>query len=337
MAGIFDPITLGKLEIKNRVVMSPMCQYQAVNRQGKAETWHMVHYVSRAIGGTGLILMEMTNVEPRGRITEKCLGIYDDTHVDAFAPIVEECHKYGAKVGLQIAHAGRKSMLDGQAVAPSAIPFSPQNQVPKELSKTEIETIIEQFGRGAERAVKAGFDTIELHGAHGYLIHQFMSPASNKRNDEYGDPVKFALDVIHIVKQAMPEGMPLIFRVSAVEYSEGGYTFDEMLAHCRLFQAAGVDVFDISTGGDSPARPEVYPGYQVTYAEVYKKELDLPVITVGKLENPHLAEAVIRNGQADLVCIGRGMLRNPYWVKEAAVTLGAELELPGVYNLGYGG
>ncbi|WP_047151767.1 oxidoreductase [Aneurinibacillus tyrosinisolvens] len=336
MPSLFDPIKLCNLEIKNRVIMSPMCQYQASNKKGMVENWHLIHYVSRAMGGTGLILTEMTDVEARGRITEGCLGIYNDAQVDGFKLIIEECHRYGSKIGMQISHAGRKSTIaGGDIVAPSAIPFSKESPVPRVLTKAEIEGIVEQFGRGAERAIEAGFDTIELHGAHGYLIHQFMSPASNKREDEYGNRTKFALDVIRTVKQAMPSGMPLIFRVSAVEYLEGGYTFEEMLSMSHLFKEAGVDVFDVSTGGDSSYRPEVYPAYQARYAAAYRKELEVPIISVGKLENPYVAEAVIRNEQADMVCIGKGMLRNPYWAKEAAATLGVSLELPGVYNMAY--
>lgn len=336
MPSLFEPIQLCQMEVKNRIVMSPMCQYQATNKKGLAENWHLIHYVSRAVGGTGLILTEMTDIEARGRISEECLGLYEQAHVDAFKKVVEESHRYGAKIGVQMAHAGRKSTIaDNDIVAPSAIPFSPNHQMPRELSKMEIEDIIEKFGRGAQRAVSAGFDTIELHGAHGYLIHQFMSPASNRREDEYSDPSKFALDVIGVVRQSMPTGMPLILRVSAVEYSPGGYTYEDMLSLCRMFKEAGVDVFDVSTGGDSPNRPEVFPAYQVKYASTYRRELGVPVISVGRLENPFVAESVIRNEQADMVCIGKGMLRNPYWAKEAAVTLGIDLDLPGVYGMAY--
>ncbi|MCP8615709.1 NADH:flavin oxidoreductase/NADH oxidase [Salirhabdus salicampi] len=336
MPSMFDQIQIGKLTVPNRVALSPMCQYQAENKRGIPENWHFVHLVSRAIGGTGLIFTEMTNVEPRGRITEQCLGIYNDEQVTKFREIVNEVHRYGSKIGLQLAHAGRKSVIkDGDIVGPSAIPFSEESPVPRELTVEEIRGIVKQFADGAKRAVDAGFDTIELHGAHGYLLHQFMSPASNKRSDEYGDYTKFPLEVIRAVKKVIPEDMPLILRVSAVEFSDGGYTFEQMLDYCRKFKDAGIDAFDVSTGGDCPTRPEVYPAYQTSYAEVYKKELNVPVISVGKLEDPNVAEAVIRNGQADMICIGKGMLRNPYWVKEAATELGVDLELPGVYNVAY--
>lgn len=334
MPSIFDPVKLVDLEIKNRIMMSPMCQYKAT--EGKANNWHFVHYVSRAIGGTGLIVLEMTNVEARGRITEGCLGIYNDAQIDPFKRIIEECNRYGTKVGIQIAHAGRKSTIpNGDIVAPSPIPFSAKHQVPRELTKSEIESIIEDFGRGTERAIMAGAETIELHGAHGYLIHQFMSPSSNKRTDEYGDTNYFAQEVIRVVRQAMPKEMPLIFRVSAVEYNEDGYSFEDMLQKCKTFKELGVDVFDVSTGGNGPnPPPNIYPAYQSEYAQVYKQSLEVPVISVGRLENPKVAECIVQNGYADMVCIGRGMLRNPYWAKEAARELGVDLELPGVYNLG---
>ncbi|WP_209123476.1 NADH:flavin oxidoreductase/NADH oxidase [Alkalihalobacillus sp. BA299] len=336
MPGLFDSFNEKNLSLKNRIVLSPMCQYQAFEREGVPENWHFVHLVSRAIGGTGLILTEMTDVESRGRITENCLGIYNDEQAEAFKKIVDDVHKYEAKIGMQIAHAGRKSVIEGgDIVAPSAIPFSEKNPVPRALEKGEIEDIIEKFAQGTRRAVLAGFDTIELHGAHGYLLHQFMSPASNKRDDEYGDYGKFPLEIIRAVKREMPKDMPLILRVSAVEYSEGGYQPEEMLALSEQFVKAGVDMFDISTGGDCPTRPHVYPGYQVKYAELYKKELGVPVISVGKLENPHVAEAVIQEERADLVCIGKGMLRSPYWAKEAAVELGVDLKMSGVYEMGY--
>jgi NADPH2 dehydrogenase len=336
MPSLFDPIKLGKLEISNRVVLSPMCQYMASNKNGTPEKWHFVHLVSRAIGGTGLILTEMTNVEPRGRITERCLGLYSDEQLEAFKPIVDEVHRYGSKIGIQIAHAGRKSVIEGgDIVAPSPIPFSDQSPVPRELTKEEIKDIIEKFAESAKRAVSAGFDTIELHGAHGYLLHQFMSPASNKRTDEYGEYSRFPFEVIRAVKQVIPNDMPLIFRVSAVEYSVGGYTFEDMLEMCKLFVEAGIDVFDVSTGGDCPVRPEVYPAYQVEYAQKFKNALLVPIISVGKLEDPNVAEAVLRQNQADMVCIGKGMLKNPYWVKEAATTLGIDFKLPGVYDMGF--
>ncbi|NHN31080.1 NADH:flavin oxidoreductase/NADH oxidase [Paenibacillus agricola] len=336
MPGILDPIQIGSLQLKNRVVMSPMCQYQASNQQGVAENWHLIHYVSRAIGGTGLILLEMTDVEPKGRITEECLGIYDEAQIEALQRIVEECHRHGAKVGLQISHAGRKSTISGSdIVAPSAVSFSDKSPIPRELLQEEIKELVTKFGRSAELAVKAGFDCIELHAAHGYLLHQFMSPLSNKRTDAYGDRAKFPLEVIAEVKSKLPAGMPLICRVSAVEYHEDGYTFEELAEMCEAFKSHGVDVFDVSTGGNVPLRPQAYPAFRLNYAEALKKKLGVTVMSVGSLDDPKVAEAAVRNGQTDMVCIGKGLLRSPYWVKEAAIVLKQDHVLPGVYNLGY--
>ncbi|MCQ6268363.1 NADH:flavin oxidoreductase/NADH oxidase [Fictibacillus sp. WQ 8-8] len=336
MPGLFDPIAIKGLELKNRVMMSSMCQYQAEGLDGAPVDWHFIHYVSRAIGGTGLIVLEMTNIEPRGRITEKCLGLWSQEHIPHYKRIVDACHSYGAKAGIQIAHAGRKSVIEkGDIIGPTALPFSENSPMPRELKKVEIEELIEGFGKSAELAVQAGFDTIELHGAHGYLLHQFFSPASNKREDEYGRYNRFPLEVIKAVKAKMPGDMPLIMRISAVEYREGGYGFNHMLEMIPDFIEAGIDAFDVSTGGDGPVRPKVYPAYQAKYAEIIKNTFHVPVISVGNLETPAVAESVIRSEVADLVAIGRGMLRNPYWVKEASLQIGENIDLPGVYNLGY--
>ncbi len=336
MTNLFSPYSFKGIEIKNRIMLSPMCQYQVSKKDGTPNEWHHVHYVSRAIGGVGLICFEMTNVEPKGRITEGCLGLWDNEQVLAYKKIIEQCHLYGAKVAIQIAHAGRKSTIEnGDIVGPSAIPFSEQSPVPRELTKEEIKNIVQNFGESTRLAVKAGVDVIELHGAHGYLLHQFLSPASNKREDEYGQFERFPLEVIKEVKKNMPDNMPLILRISAVEYRDTGYDFDHINQYIPLFIEAGVDGFDVSTGGDSPNRPEMFPGYQVKYAEQIKRQYSIPVISVGALEDPEVAAKVIDEGRADMVAIGRGLLRHPYWPKEAAEKLGKKFDLPGVYNLGY--
>lgn len=336
MKKLFESYQLKDLKLKNRIALSPMCQYKAENQQGVPEEWHFVHLVSRAIGGTGLIMTEMTNVEPRGRITENCLGIYSDEQEDAFTKINAEIHKYGAKSAIQIAHAGRKSKIkNSPIVAPSAIPFSSDYDVPIELSESEIYDIIQKFAEGTRRSVKAGFDTIELHGAHGYLLHQFISKASNQRTDSYGNPTRFAEEVIKAMKSEMPAGMPLIMRISAIEYTENPYTFGEMLDYCKTFQSAGVDMFDVSTGGNSPNKPDIYPAYQAKFAKEIKTKLNVPVISVGALENPVMAEHVLKENEADIIAIGKGMLKDPHWAKTAAQKLGVEIEMPGVYDLGY--
>lgn len=334
---LFDPFTIKDLTVKNRIVLSPMCQYKAVNQEGIPESWHLIHLASRAIGGTGLIFTEMTNVEARGRITEHCLGLYNGAQEKAFKEIIHEVHKYDAKIGIQIAHAGRKSTIkNGDIVAPSAIPFSDDSPLPRALEKDEIKQIIDKFASSAERAVRAGFDTIEIHGAHGYLLHQFMSKSSNKRTDEYGEPIKFCSEVIQAVKAVIPANMPLIMRISAIEYNQPtGYTFEDMIRYCSEFKKLGVDLFDVSTGGNSPNKPTVYPGYQVDYAKQLKERLRVPTIAVGNLETPQVAEMVLREEHADLICIGKGMLKNPHWAKDAAIQLGEKIQLPGVYDQGY--
>jgi NADPH2 dehydrogenase len=336
MPGLFDPIQIKSLKLKNRIMMSSMCQYQAENLDGTPLDWHFVHYTSRAIGGTGLIFVEMTDTEPRGRIREQCLGIWSEDHVPHYKRIVDSCHKYGAKIGLQIGHAGRKSEIEGvDLVGPSSIPFSDQFPKPRTLSKDEIKQIVESFGKSTALGVKAGFDVIEMHGAHGYLAHQFISPMSNQRNDEYGEPNCFAVEVIQAMKANMPSDMPLVMRISAVEYDEGGYGFDHMLSLIPKLIEAGVDIIDVSTGGNGPTRPTVYPGYQVKYAEQIKTQFKVPVINVGRLEDPFLAESVIQNEQCDIVAIAKGILKRPYWAKDAADVLGVEMDMPGVYNMGY--
>ncbi|GIP36070.1 NADH:flavin oxidoreductase/NADH oxidase [Paenibacillus sp. J2TS4] len=340
MNHLFSPYKIKELELRNRVVMPPMCQYSVTNKDGIATDWHYIHYVSRAIGGTGLIIIEMTDVEPDGRISDFDLGLWSDDHIPALAKIVEACHQYGAKVGIQIAHAGRKAQDAAVPVAPSAIPFDEKSKMPRSLSTDEVKQMVEKFRISVQRAVKAGFDTIELHGAHGYLLHQFHSPLTNQRTDEYGrDLTKFGKEVIQAAKSEMPADMPLIMRISAQEYVEGGYGIKESLAFSQHYQNAGVDMFHISAGGEGPiaawGRPGTHAAYQVPLAREIKQVLNIPVIAVGRLDEPVLANAVIGNEEADLVAVGRGMLRNPYWTLEAAVQLNKESYLPKQYLSGF--
>lgn len=317
-------------------MLSPMCQYQVKTNDGTPDDWHFVHLTSRAVGGVGLVAFEMTNVEARGRITEGCLGIWNQSHLAAYRRIVKACQSYGSKVAIQIAHAGRKSTIEGgDIVAPSPIPFSDKSPVPRELETEEVYSIIKKFGESARLSVEAGFDVIELHGAHGYLVHQFLSPRSNKRSDEFGEYERFALAVISEVRKNMPDEMPLMMRISAVEYGEEGYGFEHINQYIQSFIDAGVDAFDISTGGNSPNRPEIFPGYQTVYAKKIKEQYKIPVVSVGHLEKPQVAHDALENSETDMVAIGKGLLRYPYWMKEAAEQLGVEYELPGVYNMGF--
>lgn len=340
MKHLFSPFKLKGLEVKNRIVMPPMCQYSVEKKDGVATDWHYLHYVNRAIGGAGFIIVEMTDVEPDGRITDFDLGLWSDEQVPPLARIVEACHQYGAKVGIQIAHAGRKAEDAEEPVAPSAIPFDENSKTPRALSTVEVKEMVEKFRKAVQLAVKAGFDAIEIHGAHGYLIHQFHSPLTNKREDEYGKELTmFGREIIEAAKDEMPEDMPLIMRISAKEYVEGGYGIKESIEFAKKYQQAGVDMFHLSSGGEGPisasGRPGTHAAYQVSLARDIKNALNVPVIAVGRLDEPILANSVIGNEDADLVAIGRGMLRNPHWALEAATILKKETYIPKQYTTGF--
>ncbi|MEG9481778.1 NADH:flavin oxidoreductase/NADH oxidase [Mannheimia sp. HC-2023] len=323
---LFTPFTIKNLELKNRVVMPPMCQYSATD--GVPNDWHFVHYTSRAIGGVGLIIVEMTNIAPNGRITPNCLGLWNDEQQTEFKRLVDSVHAQGTKIGIQIAHAGRKAQDEPNAVAPSAIhygelDYAGQNLItPRELTTEEVKELVVAFQNSVKRAIAAGFDTIELHAAHGYLIHQFYSPKSNKRTDEYGkDPMLFGEQVIKAAKDIMPAEMPLIVRISAQEYGKDGFDSDYGVEVAKRFAAAGADVLDVSGGGDgvlhTGSHPEFYAGYQVYLAEKIKKATSLPVIAVGMLDNPAVADHVLGLENADLIAVGRALLRAPNWVLNA--------------------
>jgi 2,4-dienoyl-CoA reductase-like NADH-dependent reductase (Old Yellow Enzyme family) len=336
---LHDRFSLKGLELKNRIVMPPMCQYSVYAKDGKPNDWHFVHYVSRAVGGCGLIIMEMTDVEPDGRITDYDLGLWSDEQVPAFSRIIQEVHKFGSKIGIQIAHAGRKAQDAPVPVGPSDLPVEPNAKKPRPLSTEEVKQMVLKFRDAARRAVEAGADTIELHGAHGYLIHQFHSPSINRREDEYGkDLALFGVEIIKAVKSVMPEQMPLIMRISAVEYIDGGYDLEHSLEIGRRYKEAGVDLFHVSSGGEGPAgkrKPGNYPGYQVPMARAFKQTLGVPVIAVGLLDQPHLADATIANGDADLVGVARGMLRDPYWALHAIQAVTGKAEPPKPYLRAY--
>jgi NADPH2 dehydrogenase len=337
MPSLLEPFSLKSLHLKNRIVMPPMCQYSVTKKDGKPNNWHFSHYTSRAIGGAGLIIMEMTDVEPDGRITDHDLGLWSDEHIEPFAGIIRACQSYGAKVGIQVAHAGRKAEDAPEPVSCSPIRFSDRYKTPRELSTQEVKDMVGKFEAACRRAVQAGVDTIELHGAHGYLIHQFHSPLTNKRTDVYGeDKALFGVEVVQAARRVMPESMPLIIRLSAVEYGEGGYGLDYLLSIAKRYKEAGVDMFHISSGGEGTVgAASSGPGYQVSFAEEFKRAFDIPVIAVGRLEDPLLADSIIREGKADLAAIGRGMLRSPYWASEASIALGGKPLTPKQYDRAY--
>lgn len=340
MPSLFESYKIKDLELKNRVVMAPMCMYSA--EDGVANSFHHTHYVSRAVGGVGLIIVEMTDIEPDGRITNGCLGLWNDEQRDAFKPIVEEAHKYGAKIGIQIAHAGRKATDAETPVSSINEAYSDRYKTPHELTTEEAEEMVEKYKSAARRAVEAGFDTIEIHGAHGYLIHQFQSPLSNKRDDKYGKDLSlFGREVIEAVKSVMPEGMPLLFRISAYEFAEGGYDLDYGIELSKKYVEAGVDMIHVSAGGEgSPSKERfsgAYPGYMEEFARGVKCACNIPVIAVGMLDNPEVAQHVLNAGSSDLVAIGRAILRDPYWVLNAEWDKDKEARsfIPEQYERGY--
>ena len=338
MNHLFTPFKLKNLTLKNRIVLPPMCNFKPETQNGIATEWHYIHYVSRAIGGTGLIIIEMSGVEADGRITKNCLGLWDDAQIAPLKRIVDECHKYGAKVAVQIAHAGRKAEHANDLVGPSAVVFDGE-KTPRAFSTDEVKGMVGKFRDAVQRAVQAGVDSIQLHGAHGYLIHQFHSPRTNKREDAYGrDLTLFGCEVIAAAKEVMPANMPLMIRISATEYVENGYRLEDGIKLAKAYQAAGVDLFDISTGGEIAMERSVLPthaGYQVPHARMIKEALTVPVITVGRLSDPVFANAVIANNDADLVAVGRAALRNPQWSFEAAHVLGERIEMPGQIGTGF--
>lgn len=336
MAKLFESIKIKDMELKNRIVMPPMCMY-STDDNGHANDWHYIHYATRAIGGTGLIIVEATAVEKRGRISDRDLGIWDDSHVEGLSKIVGLSKKYGAKIAIQLAHAGRKCEVETEnIIAPSPIAYNEKYKTPIEMTKEDIKTVIKAFKEGARRALSAGFDAIEIHAAHGYLINEFLSPLSNKRNDEYGGSLenrtRFLKEIIREVRKVWPENKPLIVRVSAEDYVEGGNHPEDLAEMINLVKEEGVDLIDVSSGAVVPAPIKAYPGYQVKFAEVIKDKTGLPVIAGGLISEPEMAEELVANNRADLVFLGRELLRNPYWPLQAAKKLRHNIDWPVQYE-----
>ncbi|MEK4175618.1 MAG: NADPH dehydrogenase NamA [Bacillaceae bacterium] len=334
---LFSPFTIKDVTLKNRIVMSPMCMYSAANKKGFLEDFHFTHYISRAVGQVGLIILEATAVTPEGRISELDLGIWEDDHIIKLAELVQQIKSYGAKTGIQLAHAGRKSNVSGDIFAPSSIPFDQNSRTPKELTKEQIKETVEKFQLGAKRAKDAGFDIIEIHAAHGYLINEFLSPLSNKRNDEYGGSLEnrylFLKEVIQAVRKVW-EG-PLFVRVSASDYVEGGSTINDYVQIAKWLKEDGVDLIDVSSGGLVPANIDVYPGYQVPFSEKIRQEANIKTGAVGLITSPLQAEEILKNNRADLIFVARELLRNPYWPYHAANELNAKIESPTQYERGW--
>jgi 2,4-dienoyl-CoA reductase-like NADH-dependent reductase (Old Yellow Enzyme family) len=342
MSHLFSPWTLRDLTLRNRIVMAPMCMHSAAT-DGRATDWHLAHYVARACGGTGLLLTEATAVESRGRISANDLGLWTDAQIAPLARVVQAVQAEGAAIGVQLAHAGRKAWSADkghgphQPVAPSPLPFAEGWQAPAQLTADEIEQIIDAWQAAATRALDAGFDAIEIHSAHGYLSHEFLSPLSNQRRDAYGgspaNRMRFLLRVVEAVRAVWPAGKPLFVRVSATDWAAGGLTVDDIVAVARELPVRGVDMVHCSSGGAVPAAPpNLGPGYQIPFAAKVRREAEVPTIAVGLITRAELADEVIRNGRADLVALGRELLRHPHWPLDAARTLGHEIEWPRQYR-----
>ncbi|MFT2015350.1 NADH:flavin oxidoreductase/NADH oxidase [Streptomyces sp. 796.1] len=365
MSALFEPYTLRSLTIPNRIWMAPMCQYSAAPAgpdAGTVNDWHYAHYSARAAGGAGLILVEATAVSPEGRISPGDLGIWNDTQVAALRRITAFLKEQGTTPAIQVAHAGRKASTDRpwlggapitdpaqhgwQPLGPSPIAFDGDHPVPDELTTEQIQQIVGEFADAARRSLAAGFEVIEVHGAHGYLIGEFLSPHSNHRTDEYGgsyeNRTRFALQVVDAVRAVWPQELPVFFRISATDWlqenaaegdTEHGWTVDDTVRFARDLQAHGVDLLDVSSGGNAadvhiPAGPH----YQVPFAARVKAETELPVGAVGKITDPAEAEKVLQSGEADAVLLGRELLRDPYWAHRAARTLGVPPRVPNQYH-----
>lgn len=331
---LFTPIAIKEMTVKNRIVMPPMCNYKA-GKDGLANDWHFVHYASRAIGGVGLIIVEATGVEDRGRISARDLGLWQDEQVTGLQKIVNIAHAQGAKIAVQLNHAGRKSEVEYlEPVAPSPLAFDETCRRPRELLAGEIQEIVANFAAAARRAVSAGFDAVEIHGAHGYLINQFLSPLTNKRTDEYGGPpekrVRLLGEVLEAVRAVIPATMPVIVRVSASDYDAAGNTPQDIACMLNLVKDKGIDLVNVSSGAVTPAAPRAYPGYQIPFALVVKEQTGLPVIAGGLITEPLQAQQVVKSG-ADMVYLGRALLREPYWPLRAAFVLGQEIAWPEPY------
>ncbi|MDR3296275.1 MAG: NADPH dehydrogenase [Clostridiales Family XIII bacterium] len=336
MSKIFTPFTVKNLTLKNRVVMAPMSMYCAPD--SVPTKWHETHYATRAVGGVGLILIEAVATSPEGRISDTELGIWDDGKGRALEPLVSRIHENGAKAGIQLNHAGRKCDVPGAAVeAPSPLPYDANAPVPAEMTAEDIRQTVNEFRQAAGRAHQAGFDVLEIHAAHGYLLNQFLSPLTNRRGDAYGGPpenrARLLGEVLDAVSLAWPADKPVFVRVTAEDYMDGGNLPADLAQLLNIAKRAGngIDVVDVSTGGLVPVTPKAFPGYQLPHAKIIKERTGLPVIGGGLLTTAAEAENAAADGM-DLVFLGRELLRNPYWLFGAAKELGENLTWPAQYE-----
>ena len=349
MSNLFDPLTIRSVTLRNRIAVSPMCQYSSTD--GYATEWHWVHLGSRAVGGAALVMTEAAAVLPEGRISPEDLGIWDEGHVEMLSRIVGFIHQQGALAGIQLAHAGRKASTyapwrgqgavpesEGgwQVAGPSEGPFSENYPRPQPLTIEGIRSVAGAFGQAARRALQAGFDVVEIHGAHGYLIHEFLSPFSNHRQDEYGgsfeNRTRIVREVVKAVRDAWPENLPLFLRISSTDWEEGGWDPEQSVELARQAKPMGVDLIDCSSGGNLPsAAIPAGPGFQTPFAERIRREAGMLTGAVGFITSPAQADHIIRSGQADMVLLAREMLRDPYWPLRAARELGYPTTWPVQY------
>jgi 2,4-dienoyl-CoA reductase-like NADH-dependent reductase (Old Yellow Enzyme family) len=349
MPGLFDPLTLRGVTFPNRVFVSPMCQYSSDN--GLANDWHLVHLGARAVGGAALVMTEATAVLAEGRISPEDLGLWSDAHAEAVAPSIRFIARQGSVPGMQLAHAGRKGSTarpwEGGAkvapekggwtpVGPDDRPFSPIYPVPRPLDEAGIRDVVDGFRAAAIRARQVGVEVVEVHAAHGYLLHEFMSPLSNQRTDAYGgsfdNRVRLCLEVVAAVREVWPERLPLFVRISATDWVEGGWDVEQSVELARRLRAAGVDLVDCSSGGNvAKADIPLGPGYQVVFAEQIRREAGIPTGAVGLITTPAQAQAIVAGGRADAVLLARALLRDPYWPLHAAETLGEAIDWPAQY------
>lgn len=332
----FEPFSIKDLELKNRIVMPPMCMYCAP--ESSPTDFHFLHYGTRAMGGTALVIVEATGVLPEGRISDNCLGLWDDGQIPLMAQLAAHIRKFGARAGIQLNHAGRKCGAAADTVyAPSALEYSSEGKYkfPKEMTQEDIARAAGAFAAAARRALEAGFDVVEIHGAHGYLVSQFLSPLSNRRLDEFGRDLegrsRFLQMVVREVRKTWPKEKPLFLRVSAEDYAEGGMRTADM---ARIIDRVkeDVDVVHVSSGGVTPVPPPVYPGYQVSFSESIRRACGIPTIAVGLISRLEMVEEVLSNGRADLVALGRELLRNPYFPMIEAKRAGVEFSWPEQYK-----
>ena len=350
MPHLFESLKLRSIELANRIAVSPMCQYSSID--GFVNDWHLVHLGSRAVGGAGLVIVEATAVLPEARISPQDVGIWSDAHVEPLARIARFLHEQGSFAGIQLAHAGRKASTsrpwEGEGrvpeseggwtdvIAPSALPFTDAYPMPRELEEDGIRSIVQAFAQAARRALQAGFDVIELHAAHGYLLHEFLSPLSNRRADLYGgsleNRMRLAREVVTEIRGVWPENLPLLIRISATDWTEGGWDIEQSIELVRQLAPLGVDLIDCSSGGNvATARIPVGPGYQTTFAEQIRHATGVPTGAVGMILDPAQADHIVRSGQADLVFLARELLRDPYWPLRAARELGVITSWPPQY------